>query len=897
MAGGQPRKKEGGARGMKRLVAGLLAHVDAGKTTLSEAMLYRSGILKKPGRVDHGDSFLDTDALEKERGITIFSKQAVLRTENMELILMDTPGHVDFSSEMERTLQVLDYAVLVISGSDGVQSHTRTLWRLLARHKIPTFLFVNKMDLPGSDRSALLEKLQQLNGGCVEFGGEPKAFLENVALCDEGLLARYLERGAVTDEEVASLISRRRIFPCYFGSALKMEGLDGFLQGLERYTISPEYPDEFGAKVYKIAYDPQGNRLTYLKVTGGTLKVKALLTNRRPGLAEEAVWEEKADQLRVYSGAKYQAVGEAPAGTVCAVTGLNHTASGEGLGAEAASEAPLLEPVLTYRVLLPDGSDVHNALLMLNRLEEEDPQLHIVWNERLREIHLQSMGGVQLEVLRQLIQKRFHLSVEFGAGSILYRETIAEPVEGIGHFEPLRHYAEVHLLLEPGGRGSGLHFASTCSEDVLDRSWQRLILTHLQERTHPGVLTGSPVTDLKITLTAGRASVKHTEGGDFRQATYRAVRQGLMCAKSVLLEPWYDFRLEIPSDSVGRAMADLLRMSGNVAQPETAGTETVLTGSAPVSEMQDYAREVASYTRGSGRLSCLLRGYELCHNTEEIVTSIGYDSERDIENTADSVFCAHGAGFVVRWDQVREYMHVESGLSLAGAEQVSEKPQKPPVSRSAVGSPEQDRELEAIFERTYGPVRTKLPSREPLRPAEPRAEQAGLSVPLPGPEYLLVDGYNIIFAWDELKKAAEESLSAARKLLMDLLSNYQGFRKCTVILVFDAYRVPHNTGEVIRYHNIHVVFTKEAETADAYIEKTTREIGRKYRVTVATSDNAEQLIILGHGALRLSARAFHEQVEQAEGEISAFLDSHRAASRLGERFFNAVRVKDPKDGG
>jgi small GTP-binding protein len=896
MAGGNPREKEGGARRMKRLVVGLLAHVDAGKTTLSEAMLYRGGILKKPGRVDHGDSFLDTDALEKERGITIFSKQAVLTSENMELILMDTPGHVDFSSEMERTLQVLDYAVLVISGADGIQSHTRTLWRLLARHRIPTFLFVNKMDLPGADRFALLERLKGLDGGCVEFGGDQKAFLENVALCDETLLARYLERGTVTDEEIASLIGRRRIFPCYFGSALRMEGLDEFLQGLERYTRSPEYPAEFGAKVYKITYDPQGNRLTYLKITGGTLKVKALLTNRRPGLTEEAIWEEKADQLRVYSGAKYQAVAEAPAGTVCAVTGLSRTASGDGLGAEAASEAPLLEPVLTYRVLLPEGSDAHDALLKLSRLEEEDPQLHIVWNERLREIHLQSMGGVQMEVLRQLIQKRFGLSVEFGAGSILYRETIAEPVEGVGHFEPLRHYAEVHLLLEPGERGSGLRFESKCSEDVLDRSWQRLILTHLQERTHPGVLTGSPVTDLKITLVAGRASVKHTEGGDFRQATYRAVRQGLMCAKSVLLEPWYDFRLEIPADSVGRAMADLLRMSGNVSQPETVGAETVLTGCAPVSEMQDYAREAASYTRGSGRLSCSLRGYELCHNSEEVVAAIGYDSERDTENPADSVFCSHGAGFVVRWDQVREYMHVESGLSLDEEEQSSKKP-KEPEHRAAVGSPEQDRELEAIFERTYGPVRTKLPSGKPVRPAEPGAEQAELSVPLPGPEYLLVDGYNIIFAWDELKQAAEESLSTARKLLMDLLSNYQGFRKCTVILVFDAYRVPHNSGEVIRYHNIHVVFTKEAETADAYIEKTTREIGKKYRVTVATSDNAEQLIILGHGALRLSARAFHEQVEQAEGEISAFLDSHRSSARLSERSFNAVRVKDPKDGG
>ena len=551
---------------------------------------------------------------------------------------------------------------------------------------------------------------------------------------------------------------------------------------------------------------------------------------------------------------------------------------------------------MTYRVLLPEVSDVHDALLKLSRLEEEDPQLHIVWSEHLREIHLQSMGGVQLEVLRQLIQKRFSLSVEFGAGSILYRETIEEPVEGVGHFEPLRHYAEVHLLLEPGERGSGLRFGSVCSEDVLDRSWQRLILTHLQERTHPGVLTGSPITDLKITLVAGRASIKHTEGGDFRQATYRAVRQGLMCARSVLLEPWYDFRLEIPADSVGRAMADLLRMSGNVSQPETVGAETILTGSAPVSEMQDYAREVASYTRGSGRLSCALRGYELCHNPEEVIASIGYDSERDTDNPADSVFCSHGAGFVVRWDQVREHMHVESGLTPDEAKQAPDKLPEPEY-RPAAGSSEQDRELEAIFERTYGPVRTKLPLRESLRPLESGTEQAQLSVPLPGPEYLLVDGYNIIFAWDELKQAAEESLSAARKLLMDLLSNYQGFRKCTVILVFDAYRVPHNSGEVIRYHNIHVVFTKEAETADAYIEKTTREIGRKYRVTVATSDNAEQLIILGHGALRLSARAFHEQVERAEGEISAFLESHRAAARLGERSFNAARVKDFKDGG
>ena len=875
---------------MKRLVIGLLAHVDAGKTTLSEAMLYRSGILKKLGRVDHRDSFLDTDALEKERGITIFSKQAVLSMEDAELILMDTPGHVDFSSEMERTLQVLDYAVLVISGTDGIQSHTRTLWNLLARHRVPTFLFVNKMDLPGADRAALLAKLKQLDGGCIEFGGDSETFQENVALCDETVLARYLEQGGVTDEDVSALIRRRRLFPCYFGSALKVEGVDDFLRGLSRYTRSPEYQSKFGAKVYKIAYDPQGNRLTYLKVTGGSLKVKSLLTNRRPGMAEETVWEEKVDQIRIYSGAKYQAAGEAPAGSICAVTGLSRTVSGEGLGAEAASAAPLLEPVLAYQVILPEGSDVHGALSKLSRLEEEDPQLHIVWNERLREIHLQLMGGVQLEVLRQLIRERFDLAVEFGAGSILYKETIAEPVEGVGHFEPLRHYAEVHLLLEPGEWGSGLRFDTACSEDKLDRSWQRLILTHLQERSHPGVLTGSPITDLKITLVAGRASVKHTEGGDFRQATYRAVRQGLMCAECVLLEPWYEFRLEIPAESVGRAMADLLRMSGNVAQPETVGTETVLTGSAPVSEMRDYAQEVTSYTKGKGRLFCSLRGYEPCHNTEEVVKAIGYESARDTENPADSVFCSHGAGVVVQWDQVREHMHVESGLHLNEAEESSA---SPPERRFTADSLDQDRELKAIFERTYGPVRTRLPQRETVCPAELEPE-AKLSMPFQGPEYLLVDGYNIIFAWDELRQAAEESLSTARKLLMDLLSNYQGFRKCTVILVFDAYRVPHNSGEVIRYHNIHVVFTREAETADAYIEKTTREIGKKYRVTVATSDNAEQLIILGHGALRLSARAFHEQVERAQGEISAFLASHRIAARISERSFNAARMKEPK---
>ena len=866
---------------MRKLVVGILAHVDAGKTTLSEGMLYRSGCLKKLGRVDHRDSFLDTDALERERGITIFSKQAILPLEGMEVTLLDTPGHADFSSEMERTLQVLDYAVLVISGTDGVQGHTRTLWRLLARHRIPTFLFVNKMDLFGPDRAELLLELKRrLDDGCVDFGEERGDLWENVALCDEAVLARYLEQGEVTDGEIASLIGRRRLFPCYFGSALKLDGVDGFLKGLERYIRCPEYPPAFGAKVYKISRDPQGVRLTWLKVTGGSLKVKALLTNRRTGLPEDRIWEEKVDQIRIYSGARYRAEDEVPAGTVCAVTGLSRTCSGEGLGIEASSESPVLEPVLSYRVLLPDGCDAHSALLKLNELAEEDPQLRIVWNEPLREIRIQLMGEVQLEVLRRLISERFGLAVEFGAGGIVYRETIAAPVEGVGHFEPLRHYAEVHLLLEPGERGSGLQFDTACSEDMLDRSWQRLILTHLQERTHPGVLTGSPVTDLKITLVAGRAHVKHTEGGDFRQATYRAVRQGLMCAESILLEPWYDFRLEVPAECVGRAMSDLQRVSGRVSPPETEGKEAVLTGSAPVSELRDYAAQVTSYTRGRGRLFCTLRGYEPCHNQAEVVAAVGYDPGRDTENPADSVFCSHGAGFVVKWDRVRDHMHVDSGLKPEGLEAAPENGPTPRGPAAFTGSLEQDQELKAIFERTYGPVRPKsfLPRERPKEAPEPEAKRAA-QPRLSGPEYLLVDGYNIIFSWDELKEVAQDDLGAARRLLMDILSNYQGFRKCAVILVFDAYQVPRNTGEVIRYHNIHVVFTKEAETADAYIEKVTDEIGRKHRVTVATSDGAEQLIILGHGALRLSARALRTEVEQAEGQIAAILAANNRKER------------------
>lgn len=882
---------------MKKLVVGILAHVDAGKTTLSEAMLYRSGSLKKLGRVDHQDSFLDTNALERERGITIFSKQAVLPLENMEIILLDTPGHVDFSSEMERTLQVLDYAILVVSGTDGIQGHTRTLWQLLARHKIPAFLFVNKMDLAGSDRTALLAEFKQhLNDGCVDFGETRDSLCEDAAMCDESVLNRYLERGEVTDDEIASLIEQRKLFPCYFGSALKLDGVDAFLKGLEQYTRCPDYPPEFGAKVYKIARDSQGSRLTYMKITGGTLKVKALLTNRRAGLSEENSWEEKVDQIRIYSGAKYQTAEEVPAGTVCAVTGLSHTYSGEGLGAEATSEKPILEPVLTYQVLLPEGCDSHGALLKLNQLAEEDPQLNIIWNEQLREIHLQLMGEVQLEVLKRLISERFDLNVEFGPGNIVYRETISEPVEGVGHFEPLRHYAEVHLLLEPGKRGSGLQFDTVCSEDMLDRNWQRLILTHLKERTHPGVLTGSPITDMKITLVAGKAHEKHTEGGDFRQATYRAVRQGLMCAKNILLEPWYDFHLEIPTEYVGRAMSDFLRMSGDVSQPETVGKEVILTGSVPVSEMRGYAVEVTSYTKGQGRLSCVLKGYEPCHNSDEVIASIGYDGERDTENPADSVFCSHGSGYVVKWDQVRNHMHVDSGLKLREPE---EKPDNVdvsvPHSNNYTGSLEEDKELQAIFERTYGPVNRKIaqPQRPRWKPQDSQKEYV-MQPKAVGPEYLLVDGYNIIFAWDELKKAAKDSLDTARKLLMDILSNYQGFKKCVVILVFDAYKVPHNTGEVIRYHNIHVVFTKEAETADAYIEKATFEIGKNHRVTVATSDGAEQLIILGHGALRLSAQDFLTEVEQVEGQISSILAVNNRRDR--RQAFHAALANGQKKG-
>jgi len=870
---------------MKKLVVGILAHVDAGKTTLSEALLYTTGSIRTLGRVDHQNAFLDTNTLERERGITIFSKQAVFSLQDVQITLLDTPGHVDFSTEMERTLQVLDCAILVISGADGVQAHTRTLWRLLERHKTPVFLFINKMDLAGTDRDALLQTLQSsLDEGCLDCGQD--SFHEDAATTDEDALTEYLETGALSEQTLSALVQARRLFPCWFGSALKLEGVEAFLQGLARYSPRPVYPEAFGARIYKIGRDAQGNRLTYMKITGGALRVKDSIAVA----GETEVYEEKAEQIRIYSGAKFQAVPAAEAGVVCAVTGLAHTRSGQGLGYETGLMPPALEPVLNYRLLLPEGTDPHAALDKLRTLAEEDPQLHILWNERLQEIQLQLMGQVQLEVLRELIARRFGVQADFVPGGIVYKETIAAPVEGVGHYEPLRHYAEVHLLLEPGKPGSGLRFATVCGEDQLDRNWQRLILTHLAEKRHVGVLTGSAVTDLKITLTAGRAHIKHTEGGDFRQATYRAVRQGLMTAESVLLEPWYDFQLEIPGQNLGRAMNDVQQMGGRFEPPDTAGDMALLTGSAPVSELEGYWQTVTAYTRGRGRLSCTLRGYEPCHNAPEVIEAVGYDPERDVDNPADSVFCAHGAGFVVKWDQVPDHAHVSSGI------RGMEEDRPPPAARSrpAAAYPSsraEEEALQAIFERTYGQVKRREFQPPPKAPAVGTQTR---TVPprAPGPEYLLVDGYNVIFAWEELKKAAQDSLERARYMLMDILCNYQGFKKCVVILVFDAYKVKGNPGSVEHYRNIHVVYTKEAETADAYIERATYEIAKDHRVRVATSDNLEQLIILGHGAVRVSAREFLEEVEAVEGRISQIIEQNNLRGRAFRQLRHQIKREE-----
>ena len=870
---------------MKKAVIGILAHVDAGKTTLSEGLLYLSGSIRKFGRVDHQDAFLDNFSLERQRGITIFSKQAVLTLGDLEVTLLDTPGHVDFSAEMERTLQVLDYAVLVVSGTDGIQAHTLTLWRLLERYQIPVFLFINKMDLPGADANVRMAELRRrLSEGCLAFDRMDDAFYEAAALTEESAMDEYLTDGALSEETLRGLIAGRRIFPCYFGSALRLSGVEELIAGLERWIQPAVWPASFGAKVYKISRDTQGARLTHLKVTGGVLRVRDLLTGCRPGGSD--AWEEKADQLRIYSGGKYTAVNEVPAGGVCAVTGLSQTYPGQGLGMEAESEQPALEPVLTYRVGLPQGPDAHTALGKLRQLEEEDPQLHLLWNESLGEIHLQLMGEVQLEVLQTMIQERFGFPVQFGAGSIVYKETIAAPVIGVGHYEPLRHYAEVHLLLEPAPRGSGLQFESLCSEDVLDRNWQRLVLTHLEEKAHRGVLTGSPITDMKISLLTGRAHLKHTEGGDFRQATYRAVRQGLRKAESILLEPWYQFRLEVPTEYVGRAMTDLQRLSGTVASPETDGEMSVLTGRAPVACLRDYPTEVTAYTQGRGRLICTLAGYDVCHNPEEVIASIGYDCDRDLENPCDSVFCAHGAGYVVPWNEVDGKKHLDSVLRLDRPAEGGAAPA--PLRRYTYGGTlAEDKELAAIYERTYGKQEKERPRRPDAR--QEMQQTAVRQMQLTGPEYLLVDGYNIIFAWEELASLARTDFGAARLVLMDVLANFQAFKKIELILVFDAYKVPNNPGSVEKYKGIHVVYTKEAETADAYIERVTYEIGKKHRVRVATSDGLEQMVILGHGALRISARAFKLEVEQAEGQISELIAENNRQGRDLNRLEHTAR--------
>lgn len=864
----EDREKNTAKEPSNHICIGLLAHVDAGKTTLSESMLYLSGRIRQQGRVDHGNAYLDTYELERARGITIFSKQAELVFGELEVTLLDTPGHVDFSAEMERTLRVLDYAILVINGADGVQGHTETLWKLLKQYRIPVFLFINKMDQNGTDAEKLLEELRvKLSGSCIRFGEaeDSEEFLENVAMAEEQVLETYLEHGTIERGEISRLIWERKVFPCYFGSALKNIGVKEFLAGLECYAKERSYPEEFGAKVYKIARDPQGNRLTYLKVTGGVLKVRDLIRYQDV--------EEKVSQIRIYSGEKYDAVQEVRAGRVCAVTGLTKTYPGEGLGAEPPSEGPVLTPVLNYQLILPEGCDTHGMLLKLRQLEEEDPELHIVWNEELGEIHAQLMGEVQTEILQSMIRERFQTEVTFGPGNIVYKETIKRPAEGVGHFEPLRHYAEVHLLLEPGESGSGLVFAADCSEDVLDRNWQRLILTHLAEKEHRGVLTGSSITDMKITLVAGRAHLKHTEGGDFRQATYRAVRQGLKSTESVLLEPYYEFRMEIPAEFVGRALTDIQRMAGEFQTPDTEGDFAVITGSAPVSEMRDYQLEVTSYTKGRGRLFCTLKGYAPCHNAEEVIEQIGYDSEGDLDNPTGSVFCAHGAGFHVSWDQVPDHMHLEyvwtpeaeKEKSAIEAKKGQGSVQSGRVSSSFSRSVEEDKELEEIFLRTYGKIERKRPIAE-RRVESPEERQKRIRKDQME-EYLLVDGYNVIFAWEDLKELAKVNIEGARNKLMDVLCNYQGFRKCNLILVFDAYKVQGQELGVQKYHNIYVVYTKEAETADQYIEKVVHEIGRKYHVTVATSDNVEQVVTLGQGGKLLSARELRTEVEEVQRQI------------------------------
>ncbi len=858
---------------IKKLVIGILAHVDAGKTTLSESMLYLSGKIARMGRVDNRDAYLDTFELERIRGITIFSKQAIFEIGGIGVTLLDTPGHVDFSAEMERTLQVLDYAVLVISGADGVQGHTKTLWRLLDRYHIPVFIFVNKMDQIGTDKEKVIRQLKQLDDACIEFGQDQSdPFCDQLAMCDEAMMEAYLETGRIEALQIQKAIVERNVFPCFFGSALKLEGVGQLLQGIEKYAMTPSYSGEFGAKIYKVNRDDQGNRLTHMKLTGGKLKVKDVLTN--------GVWEEKVNQIRIYSGQKFEAVGELEAGSVCAVTGLSQSKPGDGLGIENAVYTPLLEPVLFYRMILPEGCDPRAVLPKLRQLEEEDPELHIVWDEQLQEIQVRIMGEVQIEVLKSLIQSRFDIDVSFGDGRIVYKETIADVVEGVGHFEPLRHYAEVHLLLEPGKAGSGLQFGSACSEDMLGKNWQRLIISHLEEKVHKGVLTGSPITDLKITLVSGRAHNKHTEGGDFREATYRAVRQGLKEAESVLLEPCYAFQLELPENMVGRAMTDIEKMHGVSEIAQVNGEMALLTGSAPVITMRNYQKEISAYTKGLGRLFCTLKGYEPCHNAEEIIACIEYDSERDPENPTGSVFCANGSGFFVEWDKVKDYMHVEGYLtksdevsggsvqktvSYGEERQISKEEIDHIISRTFYanqGRKSAWKRRIAATERHYADKQDETSYLKHGQPPVRSDRQREIKE-----EYLLVDGYNIIHAWPELKEHAGENMDGARMKLLDLLSNYQGIRKCRIIVVFDAYRVQRNTEEIIDYYNIHLVFTKEAQTADQYIEKFAHDNRSKYRITVATSDGLQQMIIRGSGCSLLSARELKAEIEEANERL------------------------------
>lgn len=859
---------------MKQLTIGILAHVDAGKTTLSEGILYASGKIGKPGRVDNKNTFLDTYELEKARGITIFSKQAVFEMGDLKITLLDTPGHVDFSAEMERTLRVLDYAILVISGADGVQGHTRTLWRLLSMYQIPVFLFINKMDQPAADQDRLMSEVKkQLHDSCIDFSlNDTDGFYDQLAMCSESMMDEYLETGRVSGDKIRQGIKSRNVFPCFFGSALKLQGIEALLKGISDYALIREYPHELGAKIFKITRDDQGNRLTHLKLTGGSLSVKNTLTN--------GVWEEKINQIRIYSGEKYEAVNEVSPGCICAVTGLTQTRPGEGLGFEAAYESPVLEPVLSYQIALPEGCDPRQMLPKLRQLEEEEPELHIVWDEHVQEIQAQIMGEIQIEILKTLISERFGVEVSFDTGRIVYKESIENPVEGVGHFEPLRHYAEVHLLLEPGEQGSGMEFCLACSEDLLAKNYQKLVLTHLEEKSHKGVLTGSAITDMRITLVSGKAHQKHTEGGDFREATYRAVRQGLKEAQSVLLEPYYGFTLELPENLVGRAMTDIEKMSGTCEITHTDGATAVLTGSAPVFTMRNYQKEVSAYSRGMGRLFCTLKGYEPCHNPEAVIRESGYNSETDPDNPTGSVFCSHGAGFVVPWDQVKNHMHLEPFLKLAQSAVNEETGDSRTASREAplMSLEEIDRIIESTFYANRG-KRTEWKRKRPVYEVhrepvyhEPRQAEHR-------EEYLLVDGYNIVFAWPELAELANDNMDGARMKLLDQLCNYQAIRKCRIIAVFDAYRVKEHREEIIAYHNIHLVYTKEAQTADHYIERFAHDNNGKYRITVATSDGLQQMIVRGAGCALLSARELKIEMEAANKRVAEEFQESRPRQR------------------